>query len=398
LKKDSLFKVGFVTDHRFFMKNDKIYSIAFNNSIVERYMTYAADLTIVAHSLISEDSMDDIAELSVPNVFFEFLPILNPTPKGLISKYRERVSRLRIILEKLDFIIVRLPSINGLQVLHIARGMKKPCLVEVVGDIREVGKSRRTLQGRLLAKFQYYGIRRSVRDSTHVIYVTTKFLQSEYPTKGTSVGISNVSLPIVNNSVLDSRVQRIKGCKECIIIGLIGSPLSKRKGFFILLEAMKEVIQSLKINVTLEVVGKAENELVKNLIDQFQLGPYVSYIGTLEPGKQVLNWLDGIDIYVQPSLSEGLPRALIEAMSRGLPCLGSSAGGIPELLQEAQLHDPGDFNKLSNDLIEIIKSKLLMEKLAVENYEKSKEYYEESLQSKRNLFIKDFLHKRIGLQ
>jgi len=397
LKKDSLFKVGFVTDHRFFIKNDKIYSIAFNNSILERYMTYAEDLTIVAHSLTCEDSKDDIAELSVPNVFFEFLPILNPTPKGLISKYSERVGRLRAILEKLDFLIVRLPSINGLQVLHIAKGMKKPCLVEVVGDIREVGKSRRTLQGRLFAKFQYYITIKIVLNSTHVIYVTNKFLQSKYPTNGTSIGISNVSLPIVDNSILDKRVQRIMECQDSIIIGFIGSPLSKRKGFSILLEAIKEVIHVVEINIRLEVVGKAENKLVENIIDQFQLWPYVKYVGTLEPGKQVLNWLDGIDIYVQPSLSEGLPRALIEAMSRGLPSLGSRAGGVPELLQEAQLHDPGDFKKLALDLIEIVRNRLLMKRLAVENFERSKEYYEVSLQSKRNTFILDFMHKRSGL-
>ena len=39
------------------------------------------------------------------------------------------------------------------------------------------------------------------------------------------------------------------------------------------------------------------------------------------------------DIYIQPSLQEGLPRAVVEAMSTALPCIGFNTGGIPELLE-----------------------------------------------------------------
>ena len=42
-----------------------------------------------------------------------------------------------------------------------------------------------------------------------------------------------------------------------------------------------------------------------------------------------------LDIYIQPSLQEGLPRSVIEAMSVGLPCIGSDVAGIPELLDDA---------------------------------------------------------------
>ena len=48
----------------------------------------------------------------------------------------------------------------------------------------------------------------------------------------------------------------------------------------------------------------------------------------------MFEWLDDMDLYIQPSLQEGLPRAVVEAMSRGLPALGAHTGGIPELLGE----------------------------------------------------------------
>ena len=68
--------------------------------------------------------------------------------------------------------------------------------------------------------------------------------------------------------------------------------------------------------------------------------------GVLPSGQPVLNWLDDIDIYVQPSFQEGLPRALVEAMSGGRPAFASTTGGIPELLPADCLHCPGDAARL----------------------------------------------------
>lgn len=57
----------------------------------------------------------------------------------------------------------------------------------------------------------------------------------------------------------------------------------------------------------------------------------VVFAGSL-PHDAVFSWLDGLDLYIQPSTVEAMPRALIEAMSRGLPCLASEVGAMPELL------------------------------------------------------------------
>ena len=78
------------------------------------------------------------------------------------------------------------------------------------------------------------------------------------------------------------------------------------------------------------------------------------------------------DVYVQPSKTEGLPRAVIEAMSVGCYVIGTNVGGIPELLNENNLfkyNKPSDFSQILTSL-----TKEIMKENAVNNFNKSKNY------------------------
>jgi len=72
-------------------------------------------------------------------------------------------------------------------------------------------------------------------------------------------------------------------------------------------------------------------------------------------GSEVAKWLDQLDVYLQPSYQEGLPRATIEALNRGLLVIGSTAGGIPELLPAERMHTPGDAESLATCISRLAK-------------------------------------------
>jgi glycosyltransferase involved in cell wall biosynthesis len=96
-----------------------------------------------------------------------------------------------------------------------------------------------------------------------------------------------------------------------------------------------------------------------------------------------------IDVYTQPSHTEGLPRALVEAMSLGLPCLGSKVGGIPELLEENCLFTPQSKAEILLKIKQINKEWMLNH--AERNFEKSQEYTRDILEERRRVFYKEFL-------
>ena len=88
---------------------------------------------------------------------------------------------------------------------------------------------------------------------------------------------------------------------------------------------------------------------------------------------QVREQLAAADVFVLPSLAEGIPVVLMEAMSSGVPCVTTPVNGIPELIQHGRsglLAVPGDLDSLVEQLREIIGDRALQHRLAITAREK----------------------------
>src|SRR5699024_10285872 len=123
-----------------------------------------------------------------------------------ILKNKSAVSKIvKEELEKADALIARLPSETGNIAIQQAKKMNKPYLVEVVGCVWDSLWNYGSIQAKLYAPIAMKKMKKNVENAPYVIYVTNKFLQKRYPTKGKTENISNVEIGDVSQNSLETR-------------------------------------------------------------------------------------------------------------------------------------------------------------------------------------------------
>jgi glycosyltransferase involved in cell wall biosynthesis len=299
------------------------------------------------------------------------------------------VRQLEGTIDQADCVIVRLPSPLGNLACDICRKKKKKYAIEMVACAWDGYRYHGHWAGRIVAPYMFLQTKKQCKKASRVLYVTNKFLQKRYPTKGISTNASNVMINEPSNDVLTNRVNKIKNKNGDVILGLVGPLELKSKGHIVALKAIK-LLKEKYPNVRIEFLGAGDGNKLKKQVSNLDLDNNVIFKGTLPGGSAVLNWMDTIDILVIPSYQEGLPRVLIEAMSRACPAVGAKTGGIPELINSEVIHKPGDYKKLANDIKKIIENRDFSIKLAKENFKNSKQYAKENLDSRRMRFWMDF--------
>jgi len=112
-------------------------------------------------------------------------------------------------------------------------------------------------------------------------------------------------------------------------LGTVAS-LTSKKGHDVLLRALARLRDS-GIDCALALAGDgAERPRIDALIGRLALGDRVHLLGAI---ANVADLLAAIDVFVLPSLVEGMPLALLEAMRAGKPVIATAVGGVPEVVQ-----------------------------------------------------------------
>lgn len=137
------------------------------------------------------------------------------------------------------------------------------------------------------------------------------------------------------------------------VIGIVAR-LSDVKGHIYLIQAMQIVLKQFPLAQLLIIgEGNMQKELL-NLSRKLGIEKSVSFIASVADTREVLA---AMDIFVMPSLKEGLGLGLMEAMSSGLAVIGSGVGGIKSLIRNNEnglLVQPQDSRVLSRAIIELV--------------------------------------------
>lgn len=250
---------------------------------------------------------------------------------------------------------------DGFACVLLARIFKVPVILHALGcDINQYSKF-------FLRKIQ---IAWSLKNADKIISVSNALKE-----KMCSLGTFEKKIHVIANGV-DSCLFKPMAKQECRkllglpqnlkIILFIGS-LEIVKGAEYLIDAFQKVNSEYGLPVNLVLIGKGPSEkTIREKIAFYKQKSSVTLAGEINHNKIPL-WMNAADVFCLPSIREGMPNVILEALSCGKPVVASSVGGIPELVTSSDygiLFPPGDSSILAKSLLTALRRDYDEDKIA----------------------------------
>jgi len=318
-----------------------------------------------------------------PDVSFQDLPYYVGPLEFLKSAHVLSV-RLRAVLCDAEAIILRAPgNISGMALKYL-QPTKRPFAVEVVGDPYDVFAPG-TIRHPLRRYFRWLETRRLKKACSAALgaaYVTDHALQVRYPNTRYSTSYSSIDLA---DDYFVSAPRASFGEKGSFNLVFIGSLAQMYKAPDVLLLAVAGC-RGQGLDVRLTLIGEGQYRArMEDLSRELGIQSAVMFTGQLD-SMAVREKLIESDLFVLPSRTEGLPRAMIEAMACALPCLGTFVGGIPELLVKDDMVESGNAEALTQKICEVLTNHGRMLEMSRTNLERASHFRRNILDSRRRDF------------
>ncbi len=195
---------------------------------------------------------------------------------------------------------------------------------------------------------------------------TMDTLQRDLGLRPGRLGVVLNGVPVPRGS--PDAVRQEIGCKEGELLLFAAGTLVPRKGHMTLLQALQRLTKSgCAVPWRLAIAGWRTGDEPARLdafIAEHALGDRVHLLGQR---GDVPDWLAAADVFVMPSLWEGLPLAILEAMLAGKVIVASATSGIPEAIvseEHGLLVPPGDADTLATALRRVLEEPALRARLA----------------------------------
>ncbi len=376
-------KLLFVHDHPFKVDNDIVYSSgSFPYFLWDNYLCFFDDIIVFGRCSNKPGHKVVLARKDDQKVKFKLTKYYTGIYYFFIN-----LNKIKLELKKetknVDIVLIRLPSVLGFLAAIVAYRNNKKIIVEQVGNAKEAMSTQGSLLGKIAAPFFEIINKRIVKNADYVSYVTLSKLQKDYPSLAFQTSISDVIIEkVCSFSELDIR----RFNSQEIKIGVIGGFDVRYKGQDVVLKALSMLDDTIKNNIEIYFIGKGNSNWLVEAAKKVGLKENIKFIGPKKSGEDVFQFLKTLSLYIQPSLTEGMPRALLEAMSVGCPVLGSKVGGIPDVINEEFLHKPGDFKMLSKQIYQLFQDRDLLENEAKRSLKFVNPFQKDILNEKRKKF------------
>ena len=188
------------------------------------------------------------------------------------TRFLDRTENKRIISEevkKADIVVGFVPStVCNLAQKYAAKYNKKFVSV-VIASAWDI-QWHHSLKGKVMAVFSHFGARRIIWNSDYVVYVTEKYLQSKYPTKGVDVAISDAVIEDLDAETLKRRIDSINskiGQKKINLMS-IGAVNVRYKGHDEVIQAIPALLKD-GFDVNYYLIGAGSNTYLTSVAQKF---------------------------------------------------------------------------------------------------------------------------------
>jgi glycosyltransferase involved in cell wall biosynthesis len=166
---------------------------------------------------------------------------------------------------------------------------------------------------------------------------------------------SGIDIARFKSARRDERLRKsLEGDGGGILAGTVAA-MEREKGHMVLVRAAGTILEKCPgMRFVLAGTGKLE-PMLRSEVDRCGIGRSFEFVGDEIPIEKLMK---AVDLYILPSIQEGLSTGLLAAMAAGLPCIASRVGGIPELLGGGTgiLVTPGDHSELAEAVIHLASS------------------------------------------
>jgi len=275
-------------------------------------------------------------------------------------------------IKESDVVLLRIPAMNPYLAYLFSRIYRKGLVCYIIGSQKEVVLGGSKYKGIIrvlalgVAKLHELSTRHILRRSNLNIFLGKNLAK----TYGQSMGqnqknhFSFTSLIAPEDIVVKEGShpgQRVK----LLYVGRLGH----EKGLQYLIAAIPNLV-SQGWKVELDIVGDGEEkEQLMLLVQKLQLQSCIKFRGVISHGDDLNKVFLRCDVFVLPSMSEGIPKVILEAMAKGLPVIATHVGGIPDIIKDREngiLIPPKSSEAIAQAVVSLVEDEALRKRI-VEN-------------------------------